>query len=127
MNLSDEASARGRIMGNRAQADRAVTDYFDLLADVYRLRAHGASLRDCAANLNERGIQTRNGKDWSQVQVKRLLDRVAGRVEFVIQRETAHGWADFKNGFESYQDAETAMNALPRGREYQVEVHSKPE
>jgi hypothetical protein len=121
-NLTAEERARGSEAGNRTQADRAVAENCDLLADLYRLRAHGATLRECAANLNDRGIKTRTGKAWSQVQIKRLLDRVHGRVEFVIQRQTSHGWADFKSGFETYNHAETAMNMLPRRRKYLIEV-----
>ena len=53
--------ARGRATGNRKQADKAVSECWDLLPDLFRLRAHGATLRDIAANLKERGIKTRKG------------------------------------------------------------------
>jgi hypothetical protein len=84
-NLTAEGRSRGRATGNRKQADQAVAERWDLLPDIYRLRAHGATLRDVAANLNDRGIKTRKAADWSQVQVKRLLDGVGSQVEFVIQ------------------------------------------
>jgi hypothetical protein len=62
-NLTTEGRARGRVAGNRQQADKAVNECWDLLPDLFQLRAHGATLRDIAANLNERGIQTRKGAD----------------------------------------------------------------
>jgi hypothetical protein len=125
-NLTTEGRARGRAAGNRQQADKAVEEYWGLLPDLFRLRAHGATLRDIAANLNERGIQTRKGADWSQVQVKRLFDRVGNQIEFVIQRYSAVGWYDFEGGFGTYLDAEQAMGRLDRKKEYRIEVYSKP-
>jgi Recombinase len=83
--FTDEGRKRGRTAGNLMSAHRAIADNWHLLADLFRMRAHGATLRDCAASLNERGIKTRGGKDWSITQVVRLLARVNGRVEFVIQ------------------------------------------
>jgi Recombinase len=124
-NLTTEGRARGRVAGNRQQADKAVSEYWDLVPDLFRMRAHGATLRDIAANLNERGIRTRMGADWSQVQVKRLLDRVGSQVEFVIQRYSAVGWYDFQGGFDTYLDAEQAMGNLGRKKEYRIEVYSK--
>jgi Recombinase len=124
-NLTTEGRARGRAAGNRQQADRAVAECWDLLPDLFRLRAHGATLRDIAANLNERGIQTRKGAGWSQVQVKRLLDRVGNQVEFVIQAYSRIGWYDFLGGFDTYVDAEQAMGKLGRKKQYRIEVYSK--
>jgi hypothetical protein len=41
-----------------------------------RARESGAvSLREIAAGLNGRGIQTRRGGEWSAVQVQRVLQR----------------------------------------------------
>ena len=124
-NLTSNGRNRGRAVGNRKQADNALTENWDLLADLFRLRSHGATLRDCAANLNGRGIQTRGGKDWTQVQIKRLLDRVEGRVEFVVQWYSGLGWNDFAGGFDSYHDAEQAMKKLATGRQYRIEVFLK--
>jgi hypothetical protein len=124
-NLTADGQERGRVIGNAKQAHQSVQDNWDLLPDLFRMRAHGASLRDCAANLNDRGVRTRKGTDWSAVQVKRLLDRVHGQIEFTIQRLTGSGWADYKNGFSSYMEAEEAMGELDRGREYRIEVYSK--
>ena len=124
-NLTSNGRDLGRAVGNRKQADKALAENWDLLADLFRLRAHGATLRDCAANLNDRGIRTRGGKDWSQVQIKRLLDRVEGRVEFVIQRYSGLGWNDFAGGFDRYLDAEQAMGKLDPPSRYQIEVYLK--
>jgi Recombinase len=124
-NLTTEGRARGRAVGNRQQAHKAVSECWDLLPDLFRLRAHGATLRDIAANLNERGVRTRNGADWSQVQVKRLFDRVGNQVEFVIQAYSRIGWYDFQGGFSTYLDAEQAMGKLARKKEYRIEVYSK--
>jgi recombinase len=97
----------------------------DLLPDLFRLRAIGATLRDIAANLNERGIRARKGADWSQVQVKRLFDRVGNQVEFVIQRYSAVGWYDFRGGFDTYVDAEQVMGELRPTKNNRIEVYSK--
>ena len=124
-NLTVEGRARGRAAGNRQQADKAVAECWDLLLDLFRLRAHGATLRDIAANLNGRGVRTRQGADWSQVQVKRLFDRVGSQVEFVIQRYSAVGWYDFLGGFDTYLDAEQAMGELRPKKHCRIEVYSK--
>jgi DNA invertase Pin-like site-specific DNA recombinase len=44
---------------------------------VKELQAAGASLRTIATELNERGIPTPRGGEWSAVQVKRVVDRAA--------------------------------------------------
>ena len=46
----------------------------DLLPMIEDIKAKGAgSLREIAAVLNERGIQTARGGEWSAVQVQRVL------------------------------------------------------
>jgi hypothetical protein len=89
------------------------------------LSGDGATLRDVAANLNDRGVKTRKGPDWSQVQVKRLLDRVGNEVEFVIQAYSRGGWDDFAGDFGSYLEAEQAMGKLEQSKQYRIEVYSK--
>jgi hypothetical protein len=74
-NLTAEGRAKGRTTANAHQADRAVAEYRHLLPRIVRLRAGGATLRAIADNLNRAGHTTRTGATWSQVQVKRLLDR----------------------------------------------------
>ena len=80
-NLTDA----GRALGHRKQADQSVADNWDLLADLFRLRAHGATLRDCARQSQRPRNQTRRGGLWTADPSHAALDRVAGRVEFVVQ------------------------------------------
>ena len=48
----------------------------DVLPIIDDIRHGGAvSLREIAAGLNERGIQTRRGGEWTAVQVQRVLQR----------------------------------------------------
>ena len=55
----------------RAKAKGRAVDLAPTIAD---LRASGAtSLREIAAGLNERGIPTARGGEWSAVQVQRVL------------------------------------------------------
>lgn len=58
-----------------AERQRRATDFADRVRqEVESLKAQGAaSLRDIASRLNERGIRTRRGGDWSAVQVARIL------------------------------------------------------
>jgi DNA invertase Pin-like site-specific DNA recombinase len=50
----------------------------DLLPVIRHIQGAGASsLRDIAAELNEKGIPTPRGGDWSAVQVSRVLSRAA--------------------------------------------------
>jgi hypothetical protein len=47
----------------------------DVLPGIQAIKAEGnSSLREIAAALNERGITTARGGEWSAVQVKRILD-----------------------------------------------------
>jgi Recombinase len=47
----------------------------DVLPVIQAIKAEGnSSLREIAAALNERGITTARGGEWSAVQVKRILD-----------------------------------------------------
>jgi DNA invertase Pin-like site-specific DNA recombinase len=57
----------------KAKADNRAADVAEVIAD---LKASGAvSLRQIAAGLNERGIPTARGGQWSAVQVQRVMDR----------------------------------------------------
>jgi DNA invertase Pin-like site-specific DNA recombinase len=49
-----------------------------IMPEIEKLQASGAtSLRAIAAGLNEQGIETPRGGDWSAIQVKRVLDKAA--------------------------------------------------
>jgi DNA invertase Pin-like site-specific DNA recombinase len=73
---------KARMMGGKAAADyharRADEAYAE---EVYpRLKAlwqKALSLREIARTLNDEGHQTLNGKQWTAVQVGRILDRIA--------------------------------------------------
>lgn len=72
-NLTNQEAGRvqGRARRTAMARERAV-DLRPILAD---LQASGASsLRQIAAGLNQRGIPTAQGRAWSPVQVKRVLD-----------------------------------------------------
>jgi DNA invertase Pin-like site-specific DNA recombinase len=56
------------------KADKRAADLAPMMRD---LQAGGASLRQMAAALNERGIPTARGGTWSAVQVQRVLERAA--------------------------------------------------
>ena len=54
-------------------AARASAAYSDLTGLLSVLRGQGLSLRAIAADLNDRGHETRSGKPWSAMQVSRVL------------------------------------------------------
>jgi len=65
----NKASAKVRT----EQAQRHAADLLPVIAD---LRGEGAvSLRDIAAGLNQRGIPTARGGEWSAVQVMRVMEQ----------------------------------------------------
>lgn len=69
-------ASSGRKQGTKARVELASKWAVDVLPIIEDIRqASGASLRDIAAGLNERGIETRRGGEWTAVQVKRVLDR----------------------------------------------------
>lgn len=85
------AKARGVVLGCRnkkiakyakqgakasavARSEKAQKRAIDILADIRAIHSNGAtSLRQIAAALNERGITTSRGGEWSAVQVQRVL------------------------------------------------------
>ena len=82
----DGAAIKGHALGLRIAAGRAARTAksaaraIDLAPIIADLKATGAvSLRQIAANLNERGIPCARGGQWSTVQVQRAIDR-AGRI-----------------------------------------------
>lgn len=78
-NLTDEARAKGSILGATAARALARDAYADVTPLVLELRGRGLSQRAIADRLNLDGHATRRGKPWNQVQVKRVLDRAGGR------------------------------------------------
>jgi DNA invertase Pin-like site-specific DNA recombinase len=67
----------GSKLGNEAKAMKASARADDLAPIIAELRAAGAvSLRDLAGGLNQRGIPTARGGEWSAVQVQRVMAQV---------------------------------------------------
>lgn len=77
-NLTQAARERGAqaaAVAIRAKADEA---YSDLAPIVGELRSKGLTLAGIAEELNRQGHTTRKGKPWNHVQIRRVLQRVAG-------------------------------------------------
>ena len=73
-NLNAEVSHKGREASLAARQDKAKGRAGDLAPVLAQLRQDGiTSLRSVSAALNERGIPTARGGQWSPVQVSRLL------------------------------------------------------
>jgi DNA invertase Pin-like site-specific DNA recombinase len=69
-------SSRGRKAGTQKRSEMASKWSADVLPIIEDIRQSGAvSLREIAAGLNERGIQTRRGGEWTATQVARVLER----------------------------------------------------
>ncbi len=82
------AKARGVKLGgnndpaqkrNEARKATAVKEAMKLKDTVLALQAAGMSLRGIAERLNQMGLKTTRGADWSAVQVQRVIARVADR------------------------------------------------
>jgi DNA invertase Pin-like site-specific DNA recombinase len=72
-NLSSEARQRGA-----ERTAQAAADSYSAVAPIVRdLREKGLSLRRIAAELDSRGISTRNGRSWNPVQVTRVFKYTA--------------------------------------------------
>jgi DNA invertase Pin-like site-specific DNA recombinase len=75
-NKNPTISAKARKAGQEANARKAAARASDIAPIIADLQATGAtSLRAIAAGLNDRGIPTTRGGEWSAVQVMRVLER----------------------------------------------------
>jgi DNA invertase Pin-like site-specific DNA recombinase len=73
-----EVTSEGRKLGRQARSKKAYEWAADALLTIADIQKAGAvSLRQIAAVLNERGIPTARGGEWSAVQVQRVLNVVA--------------------------------------------------
>ena len=63
--------AKASVAARIVKADNRASD----LAPIMR-SAGAVSLRQIAAELNAKGIKTVRGKEWSAMQVQRILERV---------------------------------------------------
>lgn len=68
-NLTDAARAAGA----RSTQAKARAAYAAVIPAIAKLRASGASLAQIADQLNAEGHETRSGKPWSAMQVRRVL------------------------------------------------------
>jgi Recombinase len=70
-------TAKVRAKATAAIEERVATRAADIAPTIKELHASGAtSLRAVAAGLNDRGIETARGGEWSAVQVQRVLQRL---------------------------------------------------
>ena len=74
-NLTDAARKIGAKAAGAAVAAKANEAYSDLAPIMRQMRANGSTQQAIADELNQQGHTTRHGKQWNQVQVKRVLDR----------------------------------------------------
>jgi len=79
--LNAQTRAKGNARSTANQAKAALSVYSDLLPIIHQAKAEGLSLRAIAERLNAEGHTTRTGKAWTQVQVKRVLDRKNGAAQ----------------------------------------------
>jgi DNA invertase Pin-like site-specific DNA recombinase len=70
------AVEKGNVVSAQVRGAQADT-FAERLRPVLASFAAGASLRDIARELNERGVFTPRGKEWKPAQVSRLLTRLA--------------------------------------------------
>jgi DNA invertase Pin-like site-specific DNA recombinase len=74
--LTPEARSKGASLGSQANRRKAAEAYSDLLPYIKELRSSGLSLRSIAATLNAEGHTTRNGAQFTPVQVSHIVDRL---------------------------------------------------
>jgi Recombinase len=71
-------ASKGNVESIRVRSAKASKRAADLLPMIADLKANGAiSLHHIATGLNERGIKTARGGEWSAVQVQRILKMAA--------------------------------------------------
>ena len=76
-NLTHEARKRGAKAAGESLRRNADEAYADLAPLFQEFQSRGLSQHAIAAELNQQGHTTRRGKPWSQVQVGRVLQRLA--------------------------------------------------
>lgn len=70
------AAEKGTVVAAEQRIQQAAT-FAERLRPIVQSFAAGASLRDIARELNERGILTPRGKEWQAASVRNLLARLA--------------------------------------------------
>jgi DNA invertase Pin-like site-specific DNA recombinase len=79
-NLTAEGTLKGAKAGALAVKAKAKEAYSDVVPLILELKGQGMTQQAIADRLNTDGHTTRTGKPWGQVQVKRIIDRVAVQV-----------------------------------------------
>jgi len=70
--------AEAQASGRQVQVDQALVRAANILPIIREIQATGCStLREIAAVLNRRGIQTPRGGAWTAMAIKRVIDRAA--------------------------------------------------
>jgi DNA invertase Pin-like site-specific DNA recombinase len=70
--------AEAQASGRQVQVDQALARAANVLPVIREIQGAGCStLREVAAALNRRGIQTPRGGSWTAMAVKRVIDRAA--------------------------------------------------
>ncbi len=77
-NLTNVHRAAGTVASVAARREKADAFARDVGPVILEIRAGGAGLRATARILNERGVPTPAGAQWTPVQVKRVLRRLEG-------------------------------------------------
>lgn len=76
--VSAKRFAEIREQGRKVRTNTADAFAAQLMVTIRDIQRKGVeSLREIAAELNSRGVETPRGGEWSAVQVKRVLDRAA--------------------------------------------------
>lgn len=76
-NLTHKGRRKGNDVSHQVRAERALKRAQDVAPSIREIQEEGASsLRQIAHELNERRIPTVTGKQWSDVQVRRVLTRL---------------------------------------------------
>jgi len=78
--ISPEAQAIGTMRAAEARLAKAREAYAPLVPLIRELRSAGLSLRGIADILNGTGHNTRQGSNWSAVQVSRVLEKFSTHI-----------------------------------------------
>jgi DNA invertase Pin-like site-specific DNA recombinase len=78
--LKGGANAKAARRAGEVARERAADAYADLAPAIAAMRADGLSLRQIAGRINAEGHTTRRGKQWNQVQIKRIVSLYQRRV-----------------------------------------------
>ena len=120
-NLTAAGRAKGRPLALAAKTAKAKARVADLTPTIREIQRSGqTSLRQIAAELNTRGIGTARGKQWTSVQVMRLLagiDHTLGNVE-------AWAWPEIGRDYRAAASGRGERTSSEADRRRAVTTHS---